>query len=96
MADVIGHRESQTGLRRNGPASTNSATDLRDLSVDRLLEYRKQALCLENTLATSDYNDIADTLDNAFIRFKDDLRWQSLYNAILVELTRKQKSDTPE
>ena len=67
-----------------------TSTELETLTVERLLEYRKQALCLENSLAGSDYADIAPTLDEAYIWFKDDPRWQPLYNLILDELARKQ------
>jgi len=73
-----------------------TSTEIGHLTVERLLEYRKQTLCLENTLAASDYIDIAQTLDNAYIWFKDDLRWQPLYDAILVELARRQNSDDSE
>ncbi len=67
-----------------------SSIELEHLTVERLLEYRKQALSLENTLAASDYYDMADELDPAYIWFKDDRRWQPLYDAILVELQQKQ------
>jgi hypothetical protein len=63
---------------------------LQRLTVDRLLAYRSQALSLENTLADSDYTDIASTLDMSYIWFKDDPRWQLLYDDVLVELARKQ------
>jgi hypothetical protein len=64
--------------------------DLEHLTVDRLLAYRKQALCLENSLIASNYADIADSLDATFIWFKGDPRWEPLYNSILDELNRKQ------
>jgi len=67
-----------------------SPTELRHLTVERLLEYRKKALSLENSLAASDYHDTADTLDEAFIWFKEDPRWQAVYADILAELARKQ------
>ena len=60
------------------------------LSVDRLLEYRKKALSLENTLLASDYVEVAKDLDPEFIWFKDDPRWQELYNRILAALNTKQ------
>ena len=66
-------------------------TELQDLSADRLREYRKQALCLENTLAQSDYVGMADSLDADYIWFKDDPRWKSLYDLIIAELHRKQQ-----
>ncbi len=40
-------------------------TELQHLTVERLLAYRKQALCLENNLAASDYTETAHTLDIA-------------------------------
>lgn len=73
-----------------------TSTELGHLSVERLLEYRKQALCLENTLAASDYVNVAHTLNSAYIWFKDDLRWQPLYDAVLGELARKQKTADSE
>lgn len=60
------------------------------LSVVRLLEYRKKALSLENTLLASDYVEVAKDLDPEFIWFKDDPRWQELYNRILAALNTKQ------
>ncbi len=73
-----------------------TATELQQLTVERLLAYRKQALCLENTLAASDYTDTAHTLDTTYIWFKDDPRWQPLYNSILDELARKQYASDAE
>ena len=67
--------------------------ELKNLTVERLLAYRKQALCIENSLAESDYTDVAHTLDDAYIWFKDDPRWQPLYSLILAELARKQNTD---
>jgi len=69
-------------------------TELGSLTVDRLLAYRKQALCLENMLAASDYTNVASELDMTYIWFKDDPRWQPLYDDILTELERKQNSNT--
>ena len=66
------------------------------LNVDRLLAYRKQMLCLENTLAASDYTNIAATLDETYIWFKDDTRWKPLYDLVLEELGRKQEPDTAQ
>ncbi len=60
------------------------------LAVDRLLEYRKKALSVENTLRDSDYADTSTDLDPEFIWFKDDPRWQELYNRILTALNNKQ------
>ena len=73
-----------------------TSLELGHLTVDRLLAYRKQALCLENSLAASDYIDIADSLDETYIWFKDDPRWQPLYNSILDELDRKQNPKSAE
>ncbi len=70
-------------------------TELQRLTVKRLLAYRKQALCLENTLAASDYTDTAHTLDTVYIWFKEDPRWQPLYDSILGELARKNMPTTP-
>ena len=67
-----------------------TSAELEHLTVDRLLAYRKQALCLENTLAASDYTNVADSLDETFIWFKDDPRWEPLYDLIREELDRKQ------
>ena len=70
--------------------------ELAHLTVDRLLAYRKQALCLENSLQASDYTNIANSLDDTFIWFKDDPRWEPLYNLILEELARKQNPTNTE
>lgn len=64
---------------------------LQHLTVDRLLAYRTQALCLENTFTASDYTGMTDKLDRKYIWFKDDPRWQPLYDSILFELSRKQQ-----
>ena len=66
--------------------------ELQHLDIKRLLAYRQQALCLENSLAASDYTNTADSLDNSYIWFKDDPRWESLYNLILAELNKKQNA----
>jgi hypothetical protein len=70
--------------------------ELQHLTVKRLLAYRKQALCLENTLVASDYSETAHTLDTAYIWFKDDPRWHPLYDSILGELARKQYASDAE
>ncbi len=67
-----------------------SPHELRHLTVERLLAYRRKALSLENSLADSDYRETADTLDPTYIWFKEDPRWQILYKDILAELDRKQ------
>jgi len=65
-------------------------SELRHLTVERLLAYRKKALSLENALAESDYRNTAGELDGTFIWFKEDPRWQSVYDDILAELADKQ------
>ena len=67
-----------------------SPTDLSHLTVERLLEYRRKALSLENSLADSDHRETAGDLDESFIWFKDDPRWELVYANILAELDRKQ------
>ena len=67
-------------------------SELCHLTVERLLAYRKKALLLENTLVDSDYRNTAGKLDEIFIWFKEDSRWQTVYNDILAELARKQTS----
>ncbi len=67
-----------------------SPQELRHLTVERLLAYRRKALSLENAVADSDYHDSTETLDQTYIWFKEDPRWQHLYNDILAELERKQ------
>lgn len=69
-----------------------SPIELSHLTVARLLAYRKQALSLENSVESSDYGDQVDALDQAYIWFKEDPRWQPLYDAILAELAGKQRS----
>ena len=73
-----------------------TSAELEHLTVDRLLAYRKQALCLENSLAASDYTNVAESLDETFIWFKDDPRWEPLYDLILEELDRKQNPTKTE
>ena len=73
-----------------------TAAELKHLTIERLLAYRKQALCLENSLAASDYINVAQGLDDTYIWFKDDPRWQPLYDSILDELARKQNPNLPE
>lgn len=65
--------------------------ELNSLSVDRLLAYRNKALSIENSLIASDYVDTAKNLDPEFIWFKDDPRWQNVYNRILLVLKTKQR-----
>ncbi len=78
------------------PRRLNILTDdeLHLLSVDRLLAYRKKALSIENSLIASDYVDAAKDLDPEFIWFKDDPRWQAVYNRILAVLSMKQRNDS--
>ncbi|MEQ8211266.1 MAG: hypothetical protein RH917_15675 [Lacipirellulaceae bacterium] len=58
--------------------------ELAKLTKSRLLEYRKKALSLENSLAESDYHEqnIKDW-DPAYIYFKEDPRWQLTYDLVL-------------
>ena len=72
-----------------------SPAELRHLTVERLLEYRKKALSLENSVAASEYHDSAENLDDTFIWFKEDPRWQAVYANILAELARKQAEHPP-
>ena len=66
--------------------------ELNLLSIDRLLAYRNKALSIENSLIASDYVDTANNLDPEFIWFKDDPRWQDVYNRILLVLKTKQRN----
>ena len=68
--------------------------ELQYLTIERLLAYRKQLLSLESVLAASDYTETAFELDMVYIWFKDDPRWQTLYDTLLAELTRKQSAAT--
>ena len=69
-------------------------SELCNLTVERLLAYRRKALSLENRLADSDYRETAGKLDVTFIWFKEDPRWQHVYDDILVELAKKQTSES--
>ena len=69
-----------------------SQSDLRHLTIERLLKYRKKALSLENTLADSDYHYHAGKFDETFIWFKEDPRWQLVYDDVLAELACKQSN----
>ena len=73
-----------------------SPAELTRLTLARLLAYRKKALSLENTVADSDYRDHSAALDETFIWFKEDPRWQSVYDNVLAELGRKQVADGNE
>jgi ABC-type iron transport system FetAB ATPase subunit len=64
--------------------------ELQRLIIDRLLAYRSKLLLLENTIADSDYTDSTSKLDISYIWFKDDPKWQLLYDDVLTELARKQ------
>jgi hypothetical protein len=70
-----------------------SLQEPRHLTVERLLAYRRKALSLENTLADSDYHDMAEALDQTYIWFEEDPRWQPLYDGIPAELDRRQSGD---
>ena len=67
--------------------------ELEHLTVERLMAYRKKALSLENSLDASDYHDVAIHLDQNFIWFKDDPRWQTVYNGVLGVLATKQATE---
>ena len=79
-----------TPPRRLAPRSFDQ---LCRLSEARLLAYRRKALALENCPEDSDYDskDIA-ALDDTYIWFKSDPRWQPLYDQILAALARAQSS----
>jgi len=53
---------------------------LRTMTSERLLQYRQKALSLEESLETSDFCDTVSELDPSFIWFKNDSRWQPLYD----------------
>jgi hypothetical protein len=69
-----------------------SYVQLCKLSEARLLAYRRKALSLENSLEDSDYADRKEPLDDAYIWFKSDPRWQPLYDQILAALAHVQAS----
>jgi hypothetical protein len=71
-----------------------SPAELRHLTIERLLAYRKKALSLENSLEASDYRNVVDQLDPAFVWFKDDPRWPLVYQDICAELKSKQARKT--
>ena len=56
------------------------------LTEARLLEYRRKALSLENSLEESDYASSTEPLEIAYIWFKSDPRWKPLYDQILAAL----------
>ncbi len=63
-------------------------SELATLTKKRLLDYRKKALSLENSLEESDYHDQnPEDWDPDYIYFKDDSRWRQVYEAILRYLT---------
>ena len=67
--------------------------ELVTLTKSRLLEYRKKALSLENSLAESDYHDNkTEDWDPAFIYFKDDPRWRQTYDLVLRYLAEANSS----
>ena len=94
-----GSRRQRTGFlvreqmmkppRRLRPLSN---PELERMTVARLIAFRKQALSLENSITKSDYSDIAAELDRTYIWFKEDPRWQIVYDAVLEELARKQNA----
>ena len=68
-----------------------SQDELERMTVPRLLVYRKKMLALENCLVGSDYENLREQFDHAFVYFKEDSRWQATYQLVLAELFRKQK-----
>ena len=66
-----------------------SPQELRGLTTQRLLSYRKKCLSLENSPEESDYdpNEVT-TLDATYIWFKSDPRWGELYANVLAALKR--------
>lgn len=71
-----------------------SVMDLLRLTEARLLAYRKKALSLENCPEDSDYSpgEVSE-LDQNFIWFKSDPRWQIVYDQILQVLAQVQHHD---
>lgn len=68
-----------------------SSEQMLRLNEARLLSYRKKALSLENSPEDSDYDPIeVRNLDKAYIWFKSDPRWKSLYEQILLALAKSQ------
>ena len=67
--------------------------ELELFTVERLLAYRKKALSLETSFDASDFHDIAIELDRNFIWFKEDPRWQIVYNDVLSVLSAKQAGE---
>lgn len=58
--------------------------ELATLTKERLLDYRKKALSLDNSLEESDYHDQnPEDWDPDYIYFKDDPRWQQVYETVL-------------
>ena len=65
---------------------------LGQLSVARLLAYRKKALSLENSPEESDYGpDDIKNLDEQYIWFKSDARWKGVYSDVLAALAAAQR-----
>ena len=65
---------------------------LASLTTPRLLAYRNRLLSLEESVELSDVQDVAELadLDPDLLYFKSDLRWISLYDAVKLELARRQ------
>lgn len=55
----------------------------------RLLQLRNKLLRCEASLDASDVEDLAE-LDASLIRFKDDPRWQPLYDAVRAQLSTRE------
>ena len=68
---------------------------LRNLTEERLLEYRKKALSLANCPEDADYSQAeAQLLDADYIWFKSDPRWKPAYDQILEALARVQSTSS--
>jgi hypothetical protein len=67
-----------------------SQQELERLTVSRLLAYRKKALSLESKPVELGPSDSRDLDDKRFIWFKQDPRWDGLYDRILKVLKMKQ------
>jgi hypothetical protein len=64
---------------------------LASLTTERLLEYRKSLLSLEDSAKTSDLDEAgAAALDPTFVYFKDDPAWQELYSMVKSTLEKRE------
>ena len=67
-----------------------SQKELERLTVSRLLAYRNKALALESKPVEVEPSDNRNLKDNSYIWFKQDPRWDGLYERILSVLKAKQ------